>query len=407
MYSLLAMTHVVQSSDIKTVPKTAARRVAVLIESSSSWGAGLLKGIAYYIRHQAVTPWTCYWQPWGKNERILMPDGIQLDGVIARVSHEELASQIVGRRIPAVNCSWYHFPKFPIPQCTSDEAAAGNMIAEYFLSLGYRSFAYCPANDRGDHADRFGESFVSALANAGHTCERYIRKPRTGRSDWFEQVRDLATWLERLEKPVAILAFHDVQARIVAEACKSVGLRIPQEIAIMGGEQDEISAALSSPPLTSIDLAPEEIGREAARILEGMMMGAKPPGGPVLTPPARVVPRQSTDSWAIEDKIISEALKFIEDNLSKPINVNSVVRATSVSRRNLEQRFKRFLGRTVAGEVRNARTKKAARLLSDTNKSIMSIALECGFYHSESLTRAFQREFHKTPTEFRKQSKLH
>jgi LacI family transcriptional regulator len=394
------------ATTLDSTPSPRVVRVALLVESASSWGADLLKGIAEFSRSHAELIWSCYWEPWGKNDRILLPEGIEVDGVIARVTHEALAKQLVASQLPVVNLSWYRFPGYDFPSCNGDAVAAGEMAADYLVSLGYRHFAYCPANERHRHPDQFGDAFIDALAKRQFGCDRYEPADSLATlAPWFSEVNDIEHWLKSLPLPIAILAFHDLQARMITEACTNLGLRVPQDIAVMGGERDEISSRLSRPPITSIDQSVERIGFEAARLLDGMMRGLPAPTEPLMIAPARIVPRQSTDWLAVDDDLVARALAYIRQHMGEPIDVRDIVDAVKVSRRTLEQRFRRLLGRSPADELRRARARQAAKLLCETRLPVVKIAAECGFEHPETLSRCFQREFQTTPAEFRRRHK--
>ncbi len=376
--------------EARAITRAKAPHVALLIESSSSWGSGMLAGIAEYIRRDAWQPWVCHWRPWGKQDRLMLPDEVHFDGVIARVTHEALAEQLHSSGIPSVNLSWYRFPDFPIPRCTSDEAATGKMVADYLVSLRYENFAYCPASERTDRHDRLGSAFRHELSRAGYACHMY--KPAAGvvtDIQWIDQIDRIADWLQPLPKPIAVLAFDNAQARIVTQACAMMRLDVPRDVAVMGGEHDKISSALSQPPLTSIDLSEEKIGFEAARLLEALMGGAAPPSRPTLIPPSRIVPRQSTDWLASDDEIVSDALKYMEAKLDGGVEIRTVAEEIGVSRRTLEQRFKRSLGRSPAEALRRLQAQLAAQLLCDTRLQVAQIAHRCGFDRAESLTRCF------------------
>ena len=386
-------------------PNIPGPRVALLIEGASSWGRDLLRGISDYLNNKAVSPWFCYWLPWGKQERIMLPKHLKLDGVIARVTHEELARDIVESGIPGVNVSWYRFPGYKVPRCTCDEWAGGKLMADYLVSLRYPHFAYCPAGERGNQSERLGDAFINALRQRGHSCQIYeTSSSELDELTSWQEVSRLGAWIDTLKKPVAILAFHDAQARLITLACQQYGFDVPRQVAVMGGEYDELSSLLSTPTLTCVDLSARRVGFEAAQLLESLMFGAAPPESPILVHPNRIIPGQSTDWLVVEDELVLRAIHLIEDRLSTGIRVSDLLEDLSVSRRTLEQRFKRSLGRSPAEEIRRAQVHKAAELLYETSLPITQIAIRCGFERLESFTRAFKREYMKSPSEFRKQS---
>ena len=380
------------------------KHVALLIETSTSWGANIVKGIADYAASHAN--WYFYLEPRGKYERLTLPRDWTGDGVIARVTYEELAREIVATGKPAVNVSWYSFDSVTIPTCTSDEGQAGQMIAGHFLDRGFKQFAYCGPMNRPEYSDLFGRAFLAAIADAGFTCHRFDPPDAAQHPvDWSTRLRLLGDWLETLPTPIGILAFSDIGGRQVAEACRQRRLRIPDQVALMGGEHDELTCQITRPPLSSIDLCPQKIGWEAAKLLARMFAGEAPPIEPIRIPPARIIVRQSTDTLAIDEPMLGQALEFIAKNAFRGITVSDVLEAVPISRRVLEQRMKQHLGRTPAGEIRRIRIENAKRLLADTDRSLNDIASACGFDHPEVLTRVFRRQEGMTPSSYRKQSR--
>ena len=378
------------------------KRVALLIETSTTWGTNIVKGIAdYALTHEN---WFFRLVPSGKYERLTLPSSWDGDGIIARVTYEELAQQIAKTKKPAVNVSWYAIDTEHIPTCTTDEVIAGRMIADHFLERGFKHFAYCGPTNRPGYVDIFGQAFVNAASETGADCHCFQEQgAEDGPLDWDTRLGQLGEWIVTLPVPTAMLTFNSVGGRQVAEACRMKGLHIPDQIALMGGEHDELTCQITRPPLSSMDQSPQRVGWEAAALLARMLKGEKPPKEPIRIPPARIITRQSTDTLAIDDPILVQALEFIAANASRAISVADVLDAVPISRRVLEQRFQKFLGRSPATEIRRVRVEKAKRLLADSDRSMSAIATACGFEHPEVLTRVFRRQEGITPSTFRKQ----
>ena len=378
------------------------KRIALLIETSTSWGTNIVKGVAdYALTHEN---WFFRLEPSGKNERLTLPSGWDGDGIIARVTYEELAQQIAKTNKPAVNVSWYSFDIEHISSCITNEVIAARMIADHFLERGFKHFAYCGPMNRPRFIDMFGPTFVQAINDSGAECHCFQEK-ETGSDplDWDTRLTQLGDWIVTLPMPIAMLAFSSVGGRQIAEACRMKGLVIPDQVALMGGEHDELTCQITRPPLSSIDLSPQRIGWEAAALLARMLKGEEIPEKPVRIPPARIITRQSTDTLAIDDPILVKALEFIVANASRAISVTDVLNSVPISRRVLEQRFQKYLGRSPAVEIRRVRIEKAKQLLADSDRSMNTIAAACGFEHPEVLTRVFRRQEGITPSSFRKQ----
>lgn len=378
------------------------QRIALLIDTATTWGAGLVEGIATFARDRKLD-WLFSIEPRGKYDRMMLPAGWKGDGVIARVTHAALAEQLIAERAPAVNVSWFSYGENLIPRCTCDEAAAGRMAADYFIDNGYRQFAYCGSTLRPNYQDRLGAAFRAVVEAAGCPCDTFLpQHERFSSLDYEAQLRELAVWLETLPRPTALLTFDTIQGRQVTEACVQHGLSVPDDIAVLGGEHDELCSRISTPPLSGIDQSPAEVGFHAAEMLHQLMTTGKLSQPDKRLPPRRVVARQSTDKVAIGDELLADALRYIRDHCSERLHIRDILQAVPLSRRALEIGLRTHLGRTPREEIRRIRVEKAVELLCDTDMPITKIATACGFDRPELLTRAFRRELKATPSQFRK-----
>jgi len=377
-------------------------KIALLIETSTSWGSGLIQGVADYIH--ANDDWQVLVAPWGRYERITLPTHWIGDGVIARVVYPELADQLVARNIATVNVSWYRHSEGRIPQCTVDETLVAGMAAEFFIDRGFRQFAYCGSSFRPNHDDLLEKSFTAYLRSKAFKCHSLA--PKAGHDVYLPSEADhkqLMQWLRDLPKPIGLLAFDSLQARQVVEACQLGKIVVPHEVAVLGGEHDLLSCTISKPQLSSIDQSPRRVGWAAAELLAKLMAGEPVPKQRILLPPARIITRQSTDAVAVDDDMLALAIRFIHQHSQERIQVEDILDAAPISRRALEKGFRKCLGRSPAEAIRRARVDRAVQLLCDTSWAMPRIAVACGFERPELLTRAFRRELKMTPSEFRRQ----
>jgi LacI family transcriptional regulator len=383
-------------------PMSKRAKIALLIDTATTWGSGLIEGIAEFAHRRG--DWQFFLGPRGKYDRMVLPDHWDGDGVIARVTHEALARQIVDKRIPAVNVSWYRYGDGAIPQCTCDEIAIAELALNYFIERGFRQFAYCGSSLRPDYVDRFGQAFIDQLSQLSYACRTFL--PR-GEPDSFlppaHETDRMIAWLQELPKPTALLAFDSVQARQVTDVCHLAGLDVPHEVAVLGGEHDLLSCTISHPELSSIDHGPRQVGWAAAELLSRLLDGELPPKEPILLSGSRVITRQSTDTMAVGDEMLAAAIRFIKERSHERIHVSDLLRDVPVSRRALEKGFRKCLGRSPAEEIRRVRVDHAVQLLCDTSWPMPKIATACGFERPELMTRAFRRELKTTPSEFRRQ----
>jgi LacI family transcriptional regulator len=376
-------------------------RIALLIDTSTTWGMGLIEGIVDYAHEWA--DWQILLAPRGKYEQMMLPENWNGAGVIARITHEPLAEQIIQLGIPAVDVSWYRYGEGRIPRCTCDEQAVAEMAMRYFTELGFRQFAYCGSSIRPNYVDRFGEAFVELLRRKGYSCKSYYpHADSVSVMPPVEELERMIEWLRGLVRPVALLAFDSLQARQVTEACSLGGINVPHEIAVLGGEHDYLSCTISNPQLSSIDHSPRLVGYTAATLLHRLMEGQPSSVDPVFVPASRVIARQSTDTVAVEDDLLSAAARFIKDHCHKRIRVSDILAAVPISRRALEKGFRHALRRSPAEEIRRVRVERAVQMLCDTSWAMPRIATAAGFERPELLTRAFRRELSTTPSEFRK-----
>jgi len=381
----------------------AARRVALLVETSSSWGKGILTGVSRYSRG-LKQPWLFFVEPRGKYEKLMLPADWQGDGVIARVTHAALAEQLIHLQLPAVNVSWYNYGGPSIARCTANEKQAGQLAAEHFLERGFRHFAYCGSPRRKHYIDRFGAAYTKVLEERGFSCTVYEPTHVDDGEHWERQLQSLGNWVVSLPRPAAILAFDDVTGRQICEACSYRNIRVPEDLAILGGESDDLFSLLSIPPLSTIDLNADAVGYRAAELLWAMMQGEPPCEETTNIAVQHVITRQSTDVSAVEDEIVRRAVCFIRENCRLPIQVADVLQETGVSRRSLEQKFRNALRRSPAGEIRRMRVEIACQLLAETRLPVAKVAGRCGLQGAETLARVFRREMGVTPTAYRSQA---
>jgi LacI family transcriptional regulator len=378
-----------------------SRRVCLLIDTATSWGVRLIKGIGRHA--QEVGNWLIHVEPFGRYELFRIPKGWEGDGIIARINNEALAKEIAASNLPTINVSWYPYSGERIVRCTVDPDATGKMAAEYFVSAGFEHFGYCGPLYPLAYTDTLAEAFRKYIEASNFSCDLCPAPTENQKTfAWNSQLASLVKWIEQLPRPAAVLCWSAARGRQVTEACHYAGIRVPDDIAVLGGDYDELMEHISSPPLSTIDQPADQIGYAAAELLEGMMRGKKPRKRPLFFPPTRIVVRHSTDTLAIDDEMVRDALSLIRRRAHEDIRVSDVVRELAVARRALEQRFVRLVGRSPAEEIRRVRIEEAKRLLVESDRSVADISRATGFGHQDLLSRVFRRTTGLTPTEFRR-----
>ncbi len=248
------------------------------------------------------------------------------------------------------------FLDLPAPMIDVDNRLAGRLAAAHLLDRGFRNFGFFGNSWTGFSMHR-EEGFREALAAAGHdltACYAEFLPRRPANATWQLHDRHVRDWLMALAKPAAILACNDYPARRLAEMCHQLKLRVPEDVALLGIDNDELECLLSLPPLSSVVNPTHKIGFEAARMLDRLMSGRQPPQTTVLIPPAHVVTRQSTDIVAVADTDVSAALAFISVHASENIGPAEVVKGLAIARRALELRFRKLLGRSMLQEIQRS-----------------------------------------------------
>ncbi len=370
-------------------------KVVLVIESSRASGRSLLRGISAYERHRG--PWAFYWEPGGfenvsRNLKNLDADGIILRDVegLEEVLHHDIPTIVIGHRRREVR---------GFTNVVTDSKSTARLAAEHLIDCGFQSFGFV-GYDGNPWSDGRRDEFMSHLSKGGFSPALF---GSVALAPWKAEQPQLAAWLKSLPRPIGIMACNDDRAQNVSEACKIAGLRVPDDVGIVGADNDELVCELSHPPVSSVAINFERAGFEAARELHRLMRHPKRsrPRN-ILVEASHVVPRQSTDVLFMDDMAISRGIRFIRQNCRRQIGVSDVAQAAGLSRRVLEKRFRGVLRRSVLSEIRHARVEQIARMLVETNQSVSEIALATGFPGVEHLARYFRREKQMTPLNYRR-----
>jgi LacI family transcriptional regulator len=373
------------------------RTVVLPIESSRSSGRELLRGIAKYSRLHG--PWTFYWEPGGLDEVFPRLKNLNADGIIMRDS--ELVKEVMSFGFPLIVVG-HHFKKIQgVTNIISDSKAIGRMAADHILKSGLKHFAFCGFDDKPWSVER-SVSFSARIKNAGFSTSIYKPPSNPATLTWEKEQDHLVKWLKSLPTPVGLMCCNDDRSQQALQACKIAELKVPDEVAIIGADNDELICELSDPPLSSVSVNFERAGYEGAAKLDQLMDGKKVDDEDILIYASHIVPRLSTDITAIDDPDVSRAVRYIRLHATENICVSDVVDVVPLSRRVLEKRFRDQLGTTILQEIRRVRTDKIAQMLIETNLSVSQIALSLGFNGNEHISRYFQREKNMSLLKYRK-----
>ncbi|MGN6553980.1 MAG: substrate-binding domain-containing protein [Verrucomicrobiota bacterium] len=334
----------------------------------------------------------------------IIPWGWQGEGILAWLgAGDDLADFVRHARKPTVDFS-FRRRHLKFPRVLEDHHHAGQVVAEHFLSRGFRNFLFYSDADNWSYEER-GEGFLAALKAAGHECEwiRWHRSPayRQDREQWSRKRTWLAAQMKRATYPLAVFAANDEQALDVLETCQSVGIATPEQVAIVGAENYLLAPDAMLTPISSVDTNLEQLGYTGAALLEKLMNGGAAPESPIRVPAAGLITRKSSDLLAVNHKGVANSLRFIWEHCHEPINVKNLVTVAAMSRRGLHKAFLENLGRTPGQELQRMRIDRAKRLLIESDHKIEVIAGMCGFQSANSFCVAFKQATSLSPRQFR------
>ena len=379
-------------------------KVALLVETSRGFGRDLLRGIVRYSRLHG--PWAFYIIPGDLEQKLPRMEQWGGTGIIARVETASVAKSITESGLPTIALDLTDrqmLPSNPLFRCSTvspDPHLAAMMAAEHLLERGFRHYAFVGIEGRV-WSDRRKESFIKLITAAGF--RPHVYKPPRLRRDrvWEREQAILADWLDALPKPVALMACNDDRGREVLEACRLAKILVPEQISVIGVDNDELLCELAFPPLSSVALNAEQGGYRAAKLLDQMMRGRIKKPRHLLVEPLHVVARRSTNMVALDDINVANALRFILEQSTHPLSVNDVVRHIRTSRRWLEIRFQKAIGHTIHEEIQRVRLERVKGLLLESDMSTAEIAFTTGFGTPSYMCQAFKRQTGVTPAKYR------
>jgi LacI family transcriptional regulator len=372
-------------------------KVVLLIESSRETGRALLRGVANFCHHHG--PWSFYWEPGGMEQARPTLRALKADGIILR--DVEPVEEVLAEGIPAVVVGHRRKEFSGMVNVVTDSETIARMAAEHLMNCGFRHFAFCGYSDTSWSEWR-SDSFTRRVEQAGFQVHRHFVPQIETEGAWRKVRNSILRWLRPLPKPVGMMGCNDDLAKEVVEACTMAGLTVPDDVAVIGADNDEVVCGICNPPMSSVAINFERAGYEAAQALSAMMRGTGSPPPRILVNPTHVVPRRSTDILAVEDSNLAKALQFIRDHARGGVTVAAAAKAAGLSRRVLEKRFRRILNRSALEEIRRVRTDLIARMLVETTLPVAEIAESLGFNDLQHVARYFRAGKGLSPLAYRK-----
>jgi LacI family transcriptional regulator len=375
-------------------------RVALIIETSVIYGRRILSGIARYLRSHHR--WSVFLEQHelGTRPPAWLFSG-RWDGILSRPTDPELARLFRKMRVPVVDLNDL-YEDLGLPWVGSDHASIGRLGASHLLERGYRHFAFAGFTGERWAAQR-RDGFRTVIKAKGYPVSVYEsswRGPQV--PHWDKDLEGIVGWLRGLPQPLALMTCNDVRGLHVLDACARLGALVPEQVAVVGVDNEEVLCELCSPPLSSVEPDPERIGYSAAELLDALMAGDPRVPKRRLIEPLGVMARRSTESLAIEDRVVAAALRIIRDQAVFGCSVNDVLRHVRVSRSVLERRFRRHLKRSPQEEIRAVQLSRVKQLLTETDFTLEHIAGLSGFEHPEYMSVVFRRTCGLTPGQYRR-----
>jgi LacI family transcriptional regulator len=323
------------------------------------------------------------------------------DGVIA--VYRLIDRALLGRvGVPAV-LVLHHEPDAEFSIVTDDEDAVASVAVDYFRDRGLRRLAFL---DHEAPPSLRRERFVAAAEQAGLSCDAYPPVGQLLQGGWNHRTQQIGNWAQTLRPPVGVLCFRVQQAQQLATACRRRGIDVPDAIAILATNGDDVECHLVTPALSAIDLGGDRLGWEAAEQLARRIAGDRSPPRMTRFAPAGITRRPSTDIQASEDPHVARATKLIREGVTHGITVREVVAAVGVSRRRLDYGLQSITGRTLHQQIQHERLQRAKQLLARTHLPLTEVSLRCGFAYPSRMSEAFRRELQQTPSEFRDHNRI-
>ena len=377
-----------------------APRIILFLDANRGFGRGMLSGIARYSLLNG--PWTFYRKPpaylkSGPDFHLDELKAWEPDGIICSIAHSK---KLTSLKVPMVGYDPGAY-RGRIPFAESDHEETGRLAAQHLLDAGHRQLAFCGFQTLNWSKKRC-DAFCREVETAGAQVHVYEEEAKEGAA-WLNEEASIQEWIRALPKPVGMFCVNDDRAALIYEACRLLGYGIPDDISIIGADNDEYICELENPPLSSVQIASEQSGYQAARLLHQMILGEeKMEGQRIIAHVVGVVSRQSTDALMIQNKEVGKALRFIRENVNRLIKVRDVVGSTGISHRSLNEQFQKELGCSIVKNLTRARINYICRLLSETDMQIKEISHAVGYDDDRHFSRYFKHATGLTPQAYRR-----
>lgn len=378
-------------------------KIALLFNANKVYDRQVVEGIGQYIQASQ-----CMWDIFVEDEFIYHTNTINqlsIDGIIADFDDPKTVELLQNTLIPtiAVGSSYKQVDFYPhFPYVATDNAALVEMALSHLQEKGLSQFAFygLQVNTHKHWSIERRDAFVELMEKNHYPIYLY-EGVQVHAQNWLEEQQKLIVWLKSLPSHTGIIAVTDARARHLLQACEYSKIAVPEELCVIGIDNEELIQYLSRVSLSSVEQGAREIGYQAAKLLHKLLNGQKAPSTPILIPPITVHTRNSTDYRSLSDPLVIQAMHYIRHRACHGIKVEQVLDHLEISRSNLEQRFKNEMDRTIHQVIHEEKIARAKNLLEQTDISIQEIADICGYPSVQYFYSVFKKEFEMTPKEFR------
>ncbi len=381
------------------------KRVAILVETALASGRSILTGISQYLHEH--DDWSVF-HPTGhigstELSGLEQWDG---DGIIARISNDDVLGKIRTKAVPVVDVLGNAMHStYPLVKC--DDRAIGRMAAEHFLSSGHRSFAYFGLDNERYSLERENAFIETARPRATFLDTFHINQSDPDAGQWKNNLQKTVSWLESLPRPIGLMVASDQFGPIIMKACQRLLIPVPEEISIVGVDNDLTFCDLCRPRLSSIEPDHTRVGYEAARLMDRLLAGEESKIRQIETPPLTLHRRLSSDTTAVRDSCLIKAMQCIRENACSGISIDEIARRSGLSRSVLQRRFREHLNRTVGQALLEVKLRRARDMLTFTDLPLIDIAERSGFNYQEYLNYVFKKHLNTTPAQYRNTTAMH
>jgi len=379
-------------------------KVILLLDFAEEYSKSLLKGISKYSAEHG--PWTFCRMPLYYRETVGIKGILDwakdwgADGIIGQLYNDMDLDLVLDSGMPIIAQDFKE--RFEVlPNITGDYHKMGMLGADYFLKKGFKHFAFYGFNNIVWSRER-AEGFEQRINEHGYKVHYFEHRKARSTDIWHYKSNSLSNWLQKLPKPIALMTCDDNQGLHITEACRQNKIRIPEEIAVLGVDNDVMLCELSDPPLSSIAMDIEKGGYDAARLMEHMISNGNTSHYDIIVEATQVITRQSTDIYATNDEYIASTLRYIHQHIETNLQVDDVVKQVPLSRRSLEKRFLQITGYPIYKYISNLRIEKFTQKLLETDMTVFEIALDMGLSDSKNIARQFRQIKGCNPIAYRK-----